>query len=75
MKILLSCYDKADFLQGKVNEEGPSVSFHAFFYKHDRQVILSAKKREEDDVMALHLKNERSVRWLKSRLFLVLVKH
>jgi DNA-binding NtrC family response regulator len=57
MKILLSWYDKADFLQGKVNEEGPSVSFHAFFYKHDRHVILSPSKSEEEDVAGAHLRD------------------
>jgi len=55
MKTLLSWYDRSDFVEGKLNPEGPTMSFHAFFYKHDRHVILSAKKREEDDVMALHL--------------------
>jgi DNA-binding NtrC family response regulator len=55
MKTLLSWYDRSDFVEGKLNPEGPTMSFHAFFYKHDRHVILSPKKREEDDVMALHM--------------------
>ena len=55
MKTLLSWYDRSDFAEGKLNPEGPTMSFHAFFYKHDRHVILSPKKREEDDVMALHM--------------------
>ncbi|MFN5911086.1 MAG: sigma-54 interaction domain-containing protein [Bacteroidota bacterium] len=55
MKTLISWYDKSDLLDGKVNPEGPLVSFHAFFYKHDRHIILSARKDEENDTPGSHL--------------------
>jgi transcriptional regulator with PAS, ATPase and Fis domain len=55
MKTLISWYDKADFAESKVNAEGPTVSFHAYFYKHDRHIILSPKKSEENDIAGVHL--------------------
>ncbi|MFN6014206.1 MAG: RNA repair transcriptional activator RtcR family protein, partial [Flavobacteriales bacterium] len=55
MKTLISWYDKADFADSKVNPEGPTVSYHAHFYKHDRHIILSAKKNEESDLAGTHL--------------------
>ncbi len=55
MKTLISWYDKSDLIEGKVNPEGPSVSFHAYFYKHDRHIILSARKDEENDTPGTYL--------------------
>jgi DNA-binding NtrC family response regulator len=55
MKTLISWYDKSDFLDGKPNPEGPTVSFHAYFYKHERHIILSPKKSEDRDTAATHL--------------------
>jgi transcriptional regulator with PAS, ATPase and Fis domain len=49
MKTLISWYDKADFIQNTVNNDGPVLSFHSHFYKHDRHVILSSKKDENMD--------------------------
>jgi transcriptional regulator with PAS, ATPase and Fis domain len=49
MKTLISWYDKADFIQNTVNNDGPVLSFHNHFYKHDRHVILSSKKDENMD--------------------------
>jgi transcriptional regulator with PAS, ATPase and Fis domain len=55
MKTLISWYDKVDFIENKVNIDGPIVSFHTNFYKHDRHVILSAKKNEDNDLAGTHL--------------------
>ncbi|MFO0495405.1 MAG: sigma-54 interaction domain-containing protein [Flavobacteriia bacterium] len=55
MKTLISWYDKSDFIEGKVNPEGPVISFHAHFYKHERHVILSARKDENSDTAGAHL--------------------
>lgn len=49
MKTLISWFDKADFIQNTVNNEGPLLSFHTHFYKHDRHVILSSKRDENMD--------------------------
>jgi transcriptional regulator with PAS, ATPase and Fis domain len=49
MKTLISWYDRVDFLQNGVNPDGPVLSFHQYFYKHDRHVILSGKKDEGND--------------------------
>jgi transcriptional regulator with PAS, ATPase and Fis domain len=49
MKTLISWYDKADFIQNAVNPNGPVLSFHNHFYKHERHVILSSKKDEASD--------------------------
>jgi DNA-binding NtrC family response regulator len=55
MKTLISWYDKADFSENKVNVEGPIVSFHSHFYKHDRHIILSSRKNEDSDLAGTHL--------------------
>ncbi|MFN5784388.1 MAG: RNA repair transcriptional activator RtcR family protein, partial [Flavobacteriia bacterium] len=55
MKTLISWYDKADFAESKVNPEGPTVSYHVNFFKHDRHIILSAKKNDESDLAGTHL--------------------
>lgn len=55
MKTLISWYDKNDLIDGKINTDGPLASFHAHFYKHDRNLILSAKKSEENDTPGTHL--------------------
>jgi DNA-binding NtrC family response regulator len=55
MKTLISWYDKADFSENKVNVEGPIISFHSHFYKHDRHIILSSRKNEDSDLAGTHL--------------------
>jgi transcriptional regulator with PAS, ATPase and Fis domain len=37
-------------------EDGPTASFHRYFFKHDKHIILSAKKNDED-LRALHLRS------------------
>ena len=55
MKTLISWYDKVDFSENQVNIDGPIVSFHSHFYKHDRHVILSPRKNEDNDLPGTHL--------------------
>ncbi len=44
-----------DFENAGVLDTGPTSSFHRYFYKHDRHIILSTKK--ETDIRAEHLLN------------------
>lgn len=55
MKTLISWYDSSDFLKGKINMEGPVVSFHSHFYNHNRHIILSPRKNESADTPGMHL--------------------
>ena len=55
MKTLISWYDKSDLIDGKVNPEGPLITYHTYFYKHQRHIILSSKKDEENDTPGTHL--------------------
>jgi DNA-binding NtrC family response regulator len=55
MKTLISWYDHKDFDQAEVKTEGPTLSFHTHFYKHDRHVILSTRKNEDDDTRGNYL--------------------
>jgi transcriptional regulator with PAS, ATPase and Fis domain len=56
MKVLVSWQGYMnDFYEGKVVEDGPTISFHRFFYKHDKHILLSEKK--EDDLRILHLRS------------------
>lgn len=55
MKTLISWYDKVDFSENQVNIDGPIVSFHSHFFKHDRHVILSPRKNEDSDLPGTHL--------------------
>jgi len=57
MKILVSWHAYIqDFNEGNVMEDGPTASFHRYFFKHDKHIILSAKKNDED-LRALHLRS------------------
>ena len=54
MKILLSWIAfNNDFEQGKVNENGPTVSFHRHFYQYDQHWLLST--HSADDIRLTHL--------------------
>lgn len=54
MKILLSWIAfNNDFEQGKVNENGPTVSFHRHFYQYDQHWLLSTQATE--DLRLTHL--------------------
>lgn len=71
MKTLISWYDKSDFSENQVNPEGPVLSFHTHFYKHDRHLILSSRKSAEHDTPGIHLEStlrrlypERSIEFL-----------
>ena len=56
MKILVSWHAYThDFDNGKVVEDGPTNSFHRYFFKHEKHILLSAKK--DDDLRALHLRS------------------
>jgi transcriptional regulator with PAS, ATPase and Fis domain len=55
MKTLISWYDRSDFQDAKINPNGPTLSFHAHFYKHERHVILSTRKSEDEDTPGIHL--------------------
>lgn len=56
MKVLVSWQGYMnDFYEGKVVEDGPTISFHRFFYKHDKHILLSEKK--DDDLRILHLRS------------------
>lgn len=57
MKILVSWHAYLqDYNEGSVVEDGPTISFHRYFFKHEKHIILSAKKNEED-LRALHLRS------------------
>lgn len=57
MKTLVSWHAyNNDFAQGKVVEDGPTVGFHDYFYKHDRHIILSTVHPDKEDLRALHLR-------------------
>jgi transcriptional regulator with PAS, ATPase and Fis domain len=57
MKTLVSWHAyNNDFSQGKVIEDGPTVGFHDYFYKHDRHIILSTENPNKEDLRALHLR-------------------
>ena len=48
MKTLISWVaQNNDFENGKVNEAGPNLTFHKFFFKGDRHFILSTKKSDD----------------------------
>ena len=48
MKTLISWVaQNNDFEHGKVNESGPNVTFHKYFFKGDRHFILSTKKQDD----------------------------
>jgi DNA-binding NtrC family response regulator len=55
MKTLVSWYDRSDFQDSTINPDGPTLSYHAHFYKHERHVILSTRKNEDDDTPGIHL--------------------
>ena len=56
MKILISWHAyNQDFTAGQVVDDGPTNSFHRYFYRHDKHIILSAEK--EEDLRALHLRS------------------
>jgi DNA-binding NtrC family response regulator len=46
-----------DFAEGAVDATGPTASFHKYFYKHDRHIILSGAASEEADSRTFHLTN------------------
>lgn len=55
MKILVSWHAyHQDFDGGQVVEDGPTASFHRYFYKQEKHIILSTAK--EEDLRALHLR-------------------
>lgn len=57
MKILLSWIaHNNDFLEGKVRQDGPTMTFHKYYFNHDRHLILSSAK--DDDTRVDFLKNE-----------------
>ncbi|MEK6482143.1 sigma 54-interacting transcriptional regulator [Catalinimonas sp. 4WD22] len=48
MRLLISWMSKAsDFLEGSVNEKGPNLSFHQYFYEYDEHVLLCSEKQED----------------------------
>ncbi|MBK7970966.1 MAG: hypothetical protein IPK08_19725 [Bacteroidetes bacterium] len=54
MKILISWLAfNNDFADGKAVEEGPTFSFHKYFFNHDKHFILSASSG--DDIRAIAL--------------------
>jgi len=55
MKILISWYDQSDFLEHRVNPNGPTYSFHQYFFKHDKHLILSPRKNEDNDTRVAFL--------------------
>jgi DNA-binding NtrC family response regulator len=46
-----------DFAEGAVDATGPTASFHKYFYKHDRHIILSGAASEDADSRTFHLTN------------------
>ncbi len=61
MKILLSwiAYNN-DFENGAVTEKGPTASYHQYYFKQDKHIILSASKRDDvrSELMLNFLKNK-----------------
>ncbi len=56
MKYLISWHAyQHDFSNGQVVEDGPTLSFHQHFYKHDEHILLSAEK--DEDLRALHIRS------------------
>ena len=61
MKILLSwiAYNN-DFENGAVTEKGPTASYHQYYFKQDKHILLSAAKRDDVrcELMLNFLKNK-----------------
>ena len=57
MKLLFSwiAYNN-DFENGKVDPDGPTMTFHKHYFNHDRHLILSSAR--EDDIRIIHLINK-----------------
>jgi transcriptional regulator with PAS, ATPase and Fis domain len=56
MKTLVSWYAyQNDFDKGEVLEEGPTMSFHRYFYKYDRHILLTQAAEGVEDIRALKL--------------------
>ena len=54
MKVLISWHAYMhDVADGSINIDGPTASFHAHYYKHDKHLLLSPEK--DDDIRALHI--------------------
>lgn len=54
MKILVSWHAYLqDYNEGSVLEDGPTISFHRYFFKHEKHIILSAKKTRK--ISALYI--------------------
>ncbi len=61
MKILLSWIAKNnDFENGVVTDKGPTASYHNYFYKQDKHIILSAENKTDlrSELMMNYLKNK-----------------
>lgn len=61
MKILLSwiAYNN-DFENGVVTDKGPTASYHQYFFKQDKHIILTASKEDDvrSEIMLNYLKNK-----------------
>ena len=57
MKVLMSWLaHNNDFTDGKVNLEGPTMTFHKYYFDYDRHLILTSQKK--DDIRIDVLRNE-----------------
>jgi DNA-binding NtrC family response regulator len=50
-----------DFENGQFKTKGPTASFHKYFFKHERHVLLSGEANEQHDNRAV-----RALAWLKA---------
>ena len=50
-----------DFENGNFKPNGPTASFHKYFFKHDRHILLSGEANEQHDNRAV-----RALAWLKA---------
>ena len=50
-----------DFQNGQFKPNGPTASFHKYFFKHERHVLLSGEANEQHDNRAV-----RALAWLKA---------